>query len=95
MSIVVLGIDPGKTVCSLVGLDHRGAVAPRRRSRRAAVVDFVRSLPRRAVAMEACCGAHPLGRAFETAGFEARLLSPEYVRPYVKAQSEAEQRTIR
>jgi transposase len=36
--------------------------------------------------MEACCGAHHLGRVFAEAGHEVRLMSPEYVRPYVKAQ---------
>ena len=86
MAIVVLGIDLGKNVCSLVGLDADGAVILRRRIRRVSVVDFVQSLPRCVVAMEACCGAHHLGRVFETAGFEVRLMSPEYVRPYVKAQ---------
>jgi transposase len=32
------------------------------------------------------CGAHHLGRVFAAQGQEVRLLSPEYVRPYVKAQ---------
>lgn len=86
MSIVVLGIDLGKNVCSLVGLDSCGAVVLRRRLRRAAVMEFVLSLPRCTVAMEACCGAHHLGRVFEAADLEVRLMSPEYVRPYVKAQ---------
>jgi transposase len=36
--------------------------------------------------MEACCGAHFPGRAFEEQGHEVRLMSPEYVQPYVKAQ---------
>ena len=36
--------------------------------------------------MEACCGAHHLGRLFAEAGHEVRLMSPEYVLPYVKAQ---------
>jgi transposase len=36
--------------------------------------------------MEACCGAHHLGRVFATHGHDVRLMSPEYVRPYVKAQ---------
>lgn len=36
--------------------------------------------------MEACCGAHHLGRVFESSGFEVRLMSPEYVKPYVGAQ---------
>ena len=38
------------------------------------------------IAMEACCGAHWLGRIFAAHGREVRLRSPEYVRPYVKVQ---------
>src|SRR5438477_11903846 len=40
--------------------------------------------------MEACCGAHHLGRVFAAQGHETRLMSPEYVRPYVKAQKNDE-----
>lgn len=36
--------------------------------------------------MEACCGAHHLGLLFAGQGHDVRLMSPEYVRPYVKAQ---------
>ncbi|MFD0982851.1 IS110 family transposase, partial [Tropicimonas aquimaris] len=36
--------------------------------------------------MEACCGAHHMGRSLAALGHEVRLMSPEYVRPYVKAQ---------
>jgi transposase len=36
--------------------------------------------------MEACCGAHQVGRLFAAHGHEVRLMSPEYVRPYVRAQ---------
>ena len=36
--------------------------------------------------MEACCGAHHLGRVLHGHGHTVRLMSPEYVRPYVKAQ---------
>ena len=38
------------------------------------------------IAMEACCGAHHLGRILAAQGHTVRLMSPEYVRPYVKAQ---------
>jgi transposase len=38
------------------------------------------------MAMEACCGAHHLGRLLRDQGHQVRLMSPEYVRPYVKAQ---------
>lgn len=36
--------------------------------------------------MEACCGAHHVGRQFAANGHEVRLMSPEYDRPYVRAQ---------
>jgi transposase len=38
------------------------------------------------IAMEACCGAHHMGRSSAALGHEVRLMSPEYVRPCVKAQ---------
>jgi transposase len=85
MTIFVLGIDLGKNVCSLVGLDEAGAVVLRRRFRREGVAAFVGKLPACIVAMEACCGAHYLGRVLGAAGHTIRLMSPEYVRPYVKA----------
>ena len=86
MTIVVLGIDLGKNTCSLVGLDGSGAVVLRRRIRRGSLPSFVKDLPRGIVAMEACCGAHHLGRVLAGCGHEIRLMSPEYVRPYVKGQ---------
>ena len=87
MSIVILGIDLGKNSCSLVGLDMSGKVVLRRRMRRDRVIAFASELsPSCTVAMEACCGAHHMGRALADLGHEIRLMSPEYVRPYVKAQ---------
>jgi transposase len=86
MKIAVLGIDLGKNVCSVVGLDSSGAVVLRRRVRRDTLIDLVAKLPSCIVGMEACCGAHHLGRLFAAQGHDIRLMSPEYVRPYVKAQ---------
>ena len=50
------------------------------------MIALAAKLPACVVAMEACCGAHRLGRVFATYGHEIRLMSPEYVRPYIKAQ---------
>jgi len=86
MTIAVLGIDLGKNVCSIVGLNEDGVVVVRRRSRRDTLISFISKLPSCIVAMEACCGAHHLGRLFAAQGHDVRLMSPEYVRPYVKAQ---------
>ncbi|MFZ0495242.1 MAG: IS110 family transposase [Methylocella sp.] len=86
MQIAILGIDLGKNSCSLVGLDGRGAVVKRRRMRPASIVGFTQSLPAWIIAMEACRGAHHLGRLPEAQGHDVRRMPPEYVRPYVKAQ---------
>ena len=86
MQIAVLGIDLGKNSCSVVGLDGSGRVVLRRRVHRDSVVKLAAGLPACIVAMEACCGAHHLGRLLDGMGHQVRLMSPEYVRPYVKAQ---------
>lgn len=86
MDVSVLGIDLGKNSCSVVGLDATGKVVVRRRMRRETVIAYAGGLPPCIVAMEACCGAHHMGRALERQGHTIRLMSPEYVRPYVKAQ---------
>src|SRR5215203_6196812 len=82
----ILGVDLGKNSCSIVGLDGAGRVLLRRRTRREGVIALAAKLPGCVVAMEACCGAHHLGRLLLKQGHEVRLMSPEYVRPYVKAQ---------
>ena len=90
MKIVMLGIDLGKNVCSLAGLDETGAVVLRRRMKRGSVLPFTAQLERCTVAMEACCGAHHLGRQLIAQGHVVRLMSPAYVQPYVKAQKNDE-----
>ena len=84
--IAVLGIDLGKNSCSLAGLDAAGAVVMRREITREGVMAFTAALPACVVAMEACCGAHFLGRVIADQGHTVRLMSPEYVQPFVKAQ---------
>ena len=86
MDISVLGVDLGKNVCSVVGLDASGAVVMRRKVRRETLIALAEKLAPCVVGMEACCGAHHLGRVFAAHGHDVRLMSPEYVRPYVKAQ---------
>ena len=52
MAIVILGIDLGKNICSLVGVNEDGAVVLRRRMRRQTVLTFAAKLPSCVVAME-------------------------------------------
>ena len=89
-SVAVLGIDLGKNNCSVAGLDETGQVVLRRRLTRDGVVRLASGMPACVMAMEACCGAHHLGRVLREQGHEIRLMSPEYVQPYVKAQKNDE-----
>ena len=86
MSMVILGVDLGKNSCSVVGLDEDAKVVVRRRMRRDGVIAFASRLAPCVMAMEACCGAHHMGRALAALGHEVRLMSPDYVRPCVTAQ---------
>ncbi|TPG04150.1 IS110 family transposase, partial [Sphingomonas oligophenolica] len=70
--IATLGIDLGKNSCSLAGMDASGTVVLRRRMTREGLIKFSAALPACVVAMEACCGAHYLGRTFEGQGHTVR-----------------------
>lgn len=84
MTIETLGIDLGKTLCSVAGLDKTGKVILRRRVQRYRLLKFLSELSPCVVAMEACGGAHHVARFCQDTGHEPRLMSPLYVRPYVK-----------
>jgi transposase len=90
MTVTVLGIDLGKNSCSVAGLDETGRVVLRKRMTREGVIRLAAKLPACVMAMEACCGAHHLGRVLREQGHEVRFMSPEYVQPYVKAQKNDE-----
>lgn len=84
MTIATLGIDLGKTSCSIAGLDKTGKVILRRRVQRFRLLKFISGLSPCVVAMEACGGAHHVARFCQETGHDPRLMSPLYVRPYVK-----------
>jgi transposase len=66
-------------------------VVLRRRLHRDGVIRLAAGLPRCVMAMEACCGAHHLGRVLQSQGHQVRLMSPEYVRPYQPVEETAAQ----
>jgi transposase len=86
MEIRTLGLDLGKTSFHAVGLNALGAVVLRRRFSRPQLTRFIATLPPCLIGMEACCGAHYLGRALQEHGHDVRLMPAQYVRPFVKAQ---------
>lgn len=84
MEIEILGIDLAKRVFQLHGADRRGHVLHRAKVGRAALVDAVQELRPRIIAMEACSSAHHWARRFQELGIAVRLISPQYVKPFVK-----------
>ena len=91
MEIAVLGIDLGKNSCSMVGLDGSGKVILRRRMQRKTIVAVAAKLSPCIIAMEACCGAHHLGRVLAAQGHTIRQMSPECVRMRFVALKSEEQ----
>src|ERR1700690_59457 len=84
MKIYALGIDLGKTVFHLVGLDASGQVVVRKRCFRTQLQAFTANLQVQSIGVEACSGAHFLGRALRAQGHEVRLMPAQYVKPYIK-----------
>ena|ERR1017187_3977862 len=84
MGIHTIGIDLGKTVFHLVGLNARGEVVVRKKCSRIQILRFTANLQVSLIGMEACGGAHFLGRALREQGHDVRLMAAKYVQPYVK-----------
>jgi transposase len=86
MQVSTIGIDIGKSCFHMVGFDVRGEIVIRRRCSRTQLIRALANLPPCVVGMEACCGAHHLGRLLVTCGHTVRLIPPQYVKPFVKSQ---------
>jgi len=84
MEIHTIGIDLGKTLFHLVGVDSSGTVVVRKRCSRAQLLVYTADIRVHRIGMEACSGAHFLGRALREQGHDVRLLPAQYVKPYVK-----------
>ena len=85
MRIRAVGIDLGKTVFHLVVMNEHGKVVVRKRFSRTQLLTYTANLPSCLVGMEACCGAHFLGRALEQQGHQVRLIPAQFVKPFVKS----------
>jgi transposase len=82
--ITTLAIDLAKRVFQLHGVNAHGVCVLRRQVRRAQLMRLINQLPPCTVAMEACGGAHEWGRRIQALGHRVRLISPQFVKPFVK-----------
>ena len=81
----VLGIDIAKQVFHLVGMDAHGTIVIRKRLYRAQLMAFIAQLAPTLIGLEACGGAHYWARRFREHGHEVKLMAPQFVTPYRKA----------
>src|SRR5467141_3262048 len=86
LRIAFVGIDIGKNSFHVVGLDGRGAIVLRQKWSRGQVETRLANMPACLIGMEACVGAHYLGRRLKLLGHDARLMPAKYVRAYSKGQ---------
>jgi transposase len=86
MPLSTVGLDTAKNVFQVHGVDAKGHLVLRKRIRRGQVADFFANLPACVVGIEATQGAHYWARVLETFGHTVRLIAPQLVKPFLKAQ---------
>ncbi|MEZ2311076.1 IS110 family transposase [Paraburkholderia sp. RCC_158] len=83
--LALVGIDLGKHTFHLHGQDASGRQVFRKKIGRSQVLAFCSRLPACTIAMEAGGGAHFMARQIALLGHQVKLISPRFVRPFVKS----------
>ena len=83
-TIKLLGIDLGKSSFHVVGYDNTDSIILRKKFTRSKLLEQLAVLTPCTIAFEACGGSHWLARRCEALGHQAKLIPPQYVKPYVK-----------
>ncbi|HRB97934.1 MAG TPA: IS110 family transposase [Nitrosomonas sp.] len=84
MKITTIGIDLAKEVFQVHGVDAQGKAVLRKQLRRSEMVRFFANLEPCLIGMEACGGSHHWARKLGEFGHTVKLMSPQFVKPYVK-----------
>ena len=85
MDIKTLGIDIAKNIFQVHGVDHMGRKVINKAIRRNQLPEFISQLPQCLIGMESCGGSNYWGQKFTKMEHEVKLISPQFVRPYVKS----------
>ena len=86
MTIETLGVDIAKNVFQLHGVSRNGRVILKRRVMRDQLLEVIAQIDRCTVVVEACTGAFYWTRKFEALGHQVKVISPQYVKPFVRRQ---------
>ena len=85
MKVTLLGIDLAKTIFQVCGVNSQGQSVFNKPVRRKQLMDMLLAYPEATVAMEACSGSNYWGRELIKRGFSIKLIPPQHVKPFVKA----------
>jgi hypothetical protein len=80
MQIQSVGIDLGKTTFHLVALGAAGKVIVRKKFNRKQLLAYTSNVPASLIGLEACSGAHFLGRALRKQGHDVSKRGNVYLR---------------
>jgi transposase len=83
-TVATIGIDLGKTTFQICGMNACGVVVLRQKVSRRKLGQQLANLPPCLIGMEACAGAHHVGRHLATLGHDVRLIPAQYVKPFLK-----------
>ncbi|EAA4303961.1 IS110 family transposase [Salmonella enterica subsp. enterica serovar Weltevreden] len=87
MNIVFLGIDLAKNVFQLCGLNQAGKPVYTKRTGRKELLQTLANIPACLIGIEASTGAfYYWQREFEKLGHKVKVISPQYVKPFVRGQ---------
>ena len=85
MEIHSVGIDLGKTTFHLVALGAAGKVLVRKKFTQRQLLTYTANMQTSLIGLEACSGAHFLGRVLRKQGHDVRLIAAQFVKPFVKS----------
>ena len=84
MKITTIGIDLAKAVFQVHGVDVHGKTVLRKQLRRSEMAKFFANLEPCLIGIEACGSSHYWARKLSEFGHTVKLMSPQFVKPYVK-----------
>lgn len=82
--VTLLGIDIAKEIFQLHGVNEAGEAVLKKKLKRAELMKFIAQMESCTIVMEACGGSHYWAREFKKLAHEAKLISPQYVKPFVR-----------
>src|SRR3984893_13682571 len=85
MQIRSVGIDLGKSTFHLVALGAAAKVLLRKKVTQKELINFSANMQTCLIGMEACSGAHFLGRVLREQGHNVKLIPAQFVKPFVKS----------